>query len=116
MTPQQVQQIIDALRSAAGQGFQLLVQGQIVTGVQEVVTAVVLLIIATGAILGLFAIHRASQQKEDWEDDFTSLLLGMFCLFPALGCPLASVFLLSDGIEHLVIPASFAVQQLLPGS
>lgn len=138
MSQSQIQQIIDALKSASGYGWDALVRQQVVVGYQELassaclfITLAVLLIVS----LRLYRhyrhndeanVERRAKERSKSQNSYCSsaddlategfAIGSIFCSIAALILLCVVIFLTIDGVGHIVNPAGYAITQLLPRS
>jgi hypothetical protein len=111
VTTDQIQQIIDALKSAAGGGWQALVSQQLSTGWVGLGIAAFFAFVFIIAI----AIFGVSLRKTDWNDVITANVVCVISGFVALFSIIFAVTLAAIDINQVINPNGAAIQQLVGG-
>lgn len=104
---------VEQIREALGAGWQALLVQQTVIGVQQIVFALVLLVLAAAAV------KLAQAPLKAWtgggnEDDLFLPVISVVVLFVLALCAfLLGLGLVMDAIGHLVNPTGYAVQGII---
>ena len=122
MTSGQVQQIIDALRTASGGGWNTLVTEQRVIGVQLIAAGGILLLLAMPAVrvairgFREWLCLRDSGKRYDWSPA-ASLAMTRACIAAVVAATglIAGPIMLLAGLGSLLVPQGAAIQSLLSG-
>lgn len=118
MDPKEFNQLLHLAKNIGGQAWKLLVEQQIVIGVEECIGAAILILSAVTASVVAVKIWRALQRKKksDHYYDSDNYIIPMVISIIAAGVCLGfGIPTGTDGVAHLLFPQVFALQTLLPG-